>query len=54
MTENLAEVLRRMTVFRRLSGEDRQRLAGSATMRTYDKGVRLFNEVTRPRCSTPS
>ncbi len=38
MTENLDEVLRRTTIFRRLSGEDRQRLATVAIMRTYDKG----------------
>lgn len=44
MTETLAEALRRMTIFRRLSVEDRQRLASAATMRTYDKGAALFSE----------
>jgi CRP/FNR family transcriptional regulator len=44
MTETLADALRRMTIFRRLSGEDRQRLVAAATMRTYDKGALLFSE----------
>lgn len=44
MPENLADALRRMTIFRRLSGEDRQRLAAAATMRSYDKGALLFSE----------
>jgi CRP/FNR family transcriptional regulator len=44
MTENPADILRRMTIFRRLSGEDRQRLAAAATMRSYDKGAVLFSE----------
>lgn len=44
MAENLDEVLRRTTIFRRLSGEDRQRLAGVATTRTFDKDAPLFSE----------
>jgi len=44
MTENPADVLRRMTIFRRLSGEDRQRLAAAAATRSYDKGALLFSE----------
>jgi CRP-like cAMP-binding protein len=44
MTENLDEVLRRTMIFRRLSGEDRQRLAAVAAMRTFDKGAPLFSE----------
>src|SRR5579872_4864135 len=44
MTEDLAEVLRRMTIFRRLSAEDRQRLAAVAATRTYEKGALLFSE----------
>src|SRR4051812_38365219 len=44
MVENLAEVLRQMTIFRRLSGDDRQRLAAAAMLRTYDKGAVLFSE----------
>jgi len=44
MTENVAETLRRTTIFRRLSGDDRQRLAGAATLRSYDRGAVLFNE----------
>jgi CRP-like cAMP-binding protein len=44
MTESLAETLRRMTIFRRLSGDDRNRLAAAATVRSYDKGTVLFSE----------
>ena len=48
MTENLADILRRMTIFRRLSGDDRQRLAAVATLGSYDKGAVLFNEGDPP------
>jgi CRP/FNR family transcriptional regulator, nitrogen oxide reductase regulator len=44
MTESPADVLRRMTIFRRLSGEDRQRLAAAAATRSFDKGALLFSE----------
>src|SRR5215475_5430526 len=44
MTEPLDETLRRMTIFRRLSAEDRQRLAAVARVRTFGKGDVLFNE----------
>lgn len=44
MSENLDEVLRRIPVFRRLSGDDRQRVAAVATVRAYDKGDALFRE----------
>jgi len=40
----MAEVLRRSTLFRRLTSEDRQRLAAVATFRPFDKGAALFNE----------
>jgi CRP/FNR family transcriptional regulator len=44
MNQNLEEVLRRTTIFRRLSGEDRQRLADVASSRAYEKGAVLFSE----------
>ena len=44
MQEKLEEVLRRSTLFRRLSTEDRQRLAAVASVRQFDKGAPLFNE----------
>lgn len=44
MAVNLADLLRQTTIVRRLSADDRQRLAAVASMRTYDKGVLLFNE----------
>lgn len=44
MTENLEESLRRTPIFRRLTGEDRHRLAAVATIRHYEKGATLFNE----------
>jgi CRP/FNR family transcriptional regulator, nitrogen oxide reductase regulator len=44
MSEALVDTLRRMTIFRRLSVEDRQRLASAAMTRTYDRGSALFNE----------
>jgi CRP/FNR family transcriptional regulator len=40
----LEDVLRRTTIFRRLTQEDRQRLAAVANLRDYDKGDLLFNE----------
>jgi CRP/FNR family transcriptional regulator len=44
VTENLEESLRRTPIFRRLTGEDRHRLAAVATIRHYEKGATLFNE----------
>src|SRR5262245_38499057 len=44
MKENLDEALRRTTIFRRLSTEDRQRLADVASIRAYEKGAVLFSE----------
>ena len=41
---NLDEALRRTTIFRRLSADDRQRLAAVASVQAYDKGERLFDE----------
>jgi CRP/FNR family transcriptional regulator len=44
MAANLDEVLRRTTIFRPLSPEDRQRLAGVASTRDFEKGEYLFRE----------
>jgi len=44
MTPNLDDILRRTTIFRRLTPDDRQRLAGVAHVRNYDKGDTIFNE----------
>src|SRR5215470_5943255 len=44
MAGNLEDLLRQTTLFRRLSSEDRQRLAAVASGRTYEKGALLFNE----------
>jgi CRP-like cAMP-binding protein len=44
MTDNLDEVLRRTTIFRRLSPEDRQRLTAVAQVRAFEKGSTLFSE----------
>jgi len=44
MAGTLDEVLRRTTIFRRLSPEDRQLVAGVASVRQYEKGATLFNE----------
>jgi CRP/FNR family transcriptional regulator len=44
MAELLEELLRRTTIFRRLSAEDRQRLAAAASVRTYEKSAALFHE----------
>ena len=38
------DLLRRSTIFRRLSVEDRQRLSAVASVREYDKGQALFTE----------
>src|SRR6266571_2913307 len=44
MTENLDELLRRTAIFRRLTPDDRQRLAAVASIHAYDKGAFLFSE----------
>jgi len=44
MAENLEELLRQTTIFRRLAVSDRQRLAAVTSVRTYDKGALLFRE----------
>ena len=44
VADNLDDVLRRTTIFRRLSAEDRQRLAAAAAVRTFAKGDYLFRE----------
>src|SRR5499425_658535 len=44
MAERVDEMLRKMTIFRRLSAEDRQRFGAVATIRVYEKGVLLFSE----------
>lgn len=40
----MTEVLRRSTLFRRLTPEDRQRLAAVASIARFEKGAPLFNE----------
>ena len=44
MPESLDETLRRTTIFRRLSPEDRRRLSALASLRSYEKGDILFSE----------
>jgi CRP-like cAMP-binding protein len=44
MSDSLDEVLRQTTIFRRLSAEDRQRLAAVTTARAFPKGAVLFRE----------
>jgi len=44
MPVRLDDVLRLSGVFRRLTPEDRQRLAAVATLRAFDKGAQLFSE----------
>ena len=44
MVPNLDDILRRTTIFRRLTPDDRQRLAAVAHIRDYDKGDVLFSE----------
>jgi CRP-like cAMP-binding protein len=44
MPEPLDEILRKTTIFRRLSPDDRQRLAAVAHVRDFEKGATLFNE----------
>lgn len=44
MPEPIEEILRRSTIFRRLTPEDRRRLAAVATLRQFEKGATLFLE----------
>ncbi|MBI4266548.1 MAG: Crp/Fnr family transcriptional regulator [Acidobacteria bacterium] len=44
MADNLDDVLRRTTIFRRLAAEDRQRLGAVAIVRSFDRGDYLFRE----------
>jgi CRP-like cAMP-binding protein len=44
MQEKMEDVLRHGTLFRRLSADDRQRLAAVATVKAFEKGAALFNE----------
>src|SRR5262245_41137825 len=44
MPEKMEEVLRRSTLFRRLTADDRQRLAAVAGVKQFDKGASLFHE----------
>ena len=44
MTDKFEEVLRRTSIFRRLSPDDRQRIAAIAKVRDFDKGATLFSE----------
>ena len=44
MADDLQEVLRRSMLFRRVSPEDRERLAAVSSVRAFDKGALLFNE----------
>ena len=48
MSERLDEVLGRTTIFRRLSAEDRQRIAALASERRFAKGEYLFREGDPP------
>jgi CRP-like cAMP-binding protein len=43
-TGNKDEILRRTTIFKRLSAEDRQRLAAVAHLRAFEKSATLFSE----------
>jgi CRP/FNR family transcriptional regulator len=44
MSQDIDETLRRSALFRRLTPDDRQRLAAVATLRAFEKGTTLFNE----------
>ena len=47
MHEKLDDVLRQSAMFRRLTAEDRQRLAAVALLRGFEKGATLFREGDR-------
>ena len=44
LNENLDDMLRRTTIFRRLASDDRQHVAKVATVREYEKGALVFSE----------
>jgi CRP/FNR family transcriptional regulator, nitrogen oxide reductase regulator len=44
MPEKMEDVIRRSTLFRRLSPDDRQRLAAVTTLKSFEKGAALFTE----------
>ena len=44
MSANMDDVLRQSVLFRRLKPDDRVRLAGVSSVRSFDKGVSLFSE----------
>ena len=44
MAEQLDDILRRTPIFRRLTADDRQRLAAVSSLHAYDKGALLFSE----------
>ena len=44
MSESMEEVLRRSAIFRRLTRDDRLRLADVASIRAFDKAAHLFSE----------
>jgi CRP/FNR family transcriptional regulator len=44
MSQDIDETLRRSALFRRLTPDDRQRLAAVATLRAFEKGTTLFSE----------
>jgi CRP/FNR family transcriptional regulator, nitrogen oxide reductase regulator len=44
MHAQMEEILRRSTLFRRLTSEDRQRLAAVATLRDFERAATLFSE----------
>ena len=44
MSADLDDILRRSALFRRVSPEDRQRLAAVSSVRSFDKGALLFSE----------
>jgi len=44
MVPSVDESIRKTALFRRLSPEDRQRLAAVAHVREYDKGAIIFGE----------
>jgi len=44
MADNVEAMLQRATMFRRLGADDRRRLAAVSTVRSFEKGARLFSE----------
>ena len=48
MTAPVAAILARNPLYRRLSEEDRHKLAGVSDVRSYAKGTRIFHEGDPP------